>query len=566
MHSTSLLSEDSESDSLDETSDRTSLLHKKPYSPANLNGKYNVKNEPNNNHYDKTNAPISKQKQKKILKDVKIKSVKDGLKLLEEHDLAKKRRAIWYQVMAISAVAMLHGMSVVPAFWNSLLLNIYEIKTQSVTLGLVVVCYIISCFISPAITNRLPLKLTLVIGCLSASAFTAARLFPKLYIMIPASIFMGITLAPFYSTIFKYICNLSTQYEGYQGYSYKDSVYTFTSVCFGWICCSPAWLSLLHIIIYNIVGGDQYDSVDYTRVDCGFSYIWDWSENNKQQTLSPEVHSIQALLGSCLVCTLGGILLILIVLQNYKVPEYHTHTPKHQSSCSFFAEFLVETNHLLLIPIYLGTAAFEIFCYTLFGQTFVTCNFGSDAMYQTMLCMSMVAALTSIPASAAYRKVSGAKVMIPMFSLSVVILLVLSFGGYMPYALHFVMISILGILSFVLTSYVTATTMCKCSTKPDISLCFYHMARSFVFLLVFVTVKLQGDNSTITIAIVGMTAIGLFCYVLLELRLKMLEKDEKADVHGSYVLLDKAPWIPEIDPTTVKSTEKLDQRMYEDDE
>jgi hypothetical protein len=76
----------------------------------------------------------------------------------------------------------------------------------------------------------------------------------------------------------------------------------------------------------------------------------------------------QALLGSCLVCTLGGILLILIVLQNYKVPEYHTHTPKHQSSCSFFAEFLVETNHLLLIPIYLGTAAFEIFCYTLFGQ------------------------------------------------------------------------------------------------------------------------------------------------------------------------------------------------------
>jgi membrane protein implicated in regulation of membrane protease activity len=55
--------------------------------------------------------------------------------------------------------------------------------------------------------------------------------------------------------------------------------------------------------------------------------------------------------------------------------------------------------------------------------------------------------------------VSGAKVMIPMFSLSVVILLVLSFGGYMPYALHFVMISILGILSFVLTSYVTGTVL-----------------------------------------------------------------------------------------------------------
>lgn len=373
------VSDSSDSDSQD-SDDQSALLKKHEtnkgagHSRKQVKYKTEVRKDENENNNRKPKIPPCSPPNGvlKKLKKTKIKSVKDGMKQLEKHELEKKRRTILYQLMVTSAIAMLHGLSVLPYFWYTIFLNVHELKTQTISMWCLLVAYILSYAISPFIIQRLSLKWTLSIGSIAGALFVAVRFLPKLYLVIPGSILVGLTIGPFYTAIHSHICHLSTQYEAYHGGTYKEAVFKFTAIFNGWTSCTPLWLSVLHIVIFNIVGGDNSDDILSPGQDCGYSYLWDWSTSAAVANgLSPEFHSVQALLGSCLVCALGALLLTIVALADYKAPihlksSYAGDALKGEIHSNL--EQLKNSNLMLMFPLFFGIGMLELFCYTLYGQ------------------------------------------------------------------------------------------------------------------------------------------------------------------------------------------------------
>ena len=320
----------------------------------------------NNNQTDKKSKVITKKK-KKDKNRVQVKSVKDGVKQLEKHELVRKRRAIIYQLAATAVVAMLHGLSMVPFFWNSVLLNVYDLTTQTVTLWCFFGGLLFSCMLIPVTLKKVPMKWILCSGCVTATLFSCARFYPKLYLMIPASALHGLTLGPFYTAVFSHISKLSIQHEGYQGKPYRETVIAFTAVCTGILSCAPFLLALFRVIILKVIGASHPD-VAPTSAECGFNYLWNWMDKFKAQNgLSPELYEIQAVLGACLICSLGGIVLIFVVLEEYHLPS-HEMGERPQQQFTMICEKLKDANHILLFPIAFAVGMFETFCYTLYAQ------------------------------------------------------------------------------------------------------------------------------------------------------------------------------------------------------
>ena len=92
-------------------------------------------------------------------------------------------------------------------------------------------------------------------------------------------------------------------------------------------------------------------------------------------------------------------------------------------------------------------------------------------------------------------------------------------------------------------------------SKIEVSLTVFHLGKTTAYLLTFALVRYHGDNSTCTGAVLAALLIGLICYVVLELRLRLQQPSEQmvGQSVGAYVLLEskKAPWLPTVDPTSV---------------
>lgn len=92
-----------------------------------------------------------------------------------------------------------------------------------------------------------------------------------------------------------------------------------------------------------------------------------------------------------------------------------------------------------------------------------------------------------------------------------------------------------------------------------------HFSRALSVLTIFLIIRYQGDNSLVCLVTIAMAVIATVCHVILEIKLGLDEKGEKAngESNGQYVLLDQPNWLPEVNPTHVNqdSISELVQKL-----
>ena len=294
--------------------------------------------------------------------------------LREKRDSLFKRRSIVYQLMATSVIVMLHGISFLPYFWNNGLMNIRGLGEQTATQWAVLLGFALSCLYTPSMLYRVQMRWTMACGCTIAAVFSVARFYPSVWTLLPCGLLLGLSLGPFYASAGRHVARLACLYEGYQGAAYEQTVITFTAVFFACLSFSPLWISILHIVLFDltplIVDPGRLALPDY---DCGFYYLWNFDDvYGKVNGLAPELHdALAGQLGSCLICTAAGVLLAITALQDIPFPKTGNaliSREKVKDEVKEVTKQIRDANFVLLFPINLCLGFLETFCYTIFVQ------------------------------------------------------------------------------------------------------------------------------------------------------------------------------------------------------
>ena len=276
--------------------------------------------------------------------------------------------------MATSVVVMLHGISYMPFFWNNSLMNIRSLNEQTATQWSVLAAYCVSCLYTPSFLYRVQMRWTMACGCLVATLFSVARFYPSMYTLAPCGVLLGLSLGPFYSAAGRHVARLSCLYEGHAGSRYEDTVKAFTPVFFACAQFSPLWVSLLHVVLFDL----SHFVVDpYRRLPppgaCGFFYMWDFETGfGPTNGMAPEIHdALAAQLGSCLICTIGGVVLSITALQEVEFPRTGNELISKErvtEEVKQVSQKIRDSSFCLLFPVFVCVGLLETFCFSLFVQ------------------------------------------------------------------------------------------------------------------------------------------------------------------------------------------------------
>ena len=337
--------------------------------------KLNIPSPKENDNKTEENKPGKGKPSKRAKKeDMSVAAAQTLGDLKEAREALFKRRTIVYQLMATCVVVMLHGISFLPYFWSNSLMNIRSIREQTATQWSVLLAYIVSCFYTPSFLYRVQMRWTMACGCLIATLFSVARFYPTLITLVPCGILLGLSLGPFYSAAGRHVARLASLYEGYRGSMYEDTVKAFTPVFFACAQFSPVWVSLLHVVLFDL----SHFVLDPHRLlppsgSCGFFYIWDFKSGyGPTNGMAPEIHdALTAQLGSCLICTIGGVLLSITALQEVEFPRTGNELISKERVTEEVKQVSLkirDSSFCLLFPIFVCVGFLETYCFSLYVQ------------------------------------------------------------------------------------------------------------------------------------------------------------------------------------------------------
>lgn len=284
---------------------------------------------------------------------------------MEEVAHHQKRNKILFQLICSSAVIMLQLQGGMSWFWNSLLLNITGIDSQTVVMWSFVTGYLSSCVLSVYLSDRLPCKWTLALGSFISLLYSAARVVPNLYFATVAAFIFGLSVTPFFSAASTQISRLADAHEGYKGGKYHLALSHFIGLTCACLNFAPTWFAILHSVI-----GLSEDPV--TRLHkperCGFDFVWWWPDPSMARDgVAADHYGQQPLLGAAMVSAFGGLTIAALILTEMPLPSSRSTITDPETSSSIRTR-LADARFLILFPITFSASTYQVFCYTVFLQ------------------------------------------------------------------------------------------------------------------------------------------------------------------------------------------------------
>ncbi|CAF1283621.1 unnamed protein product [Rotaria sordida] len=285
-----------------------------------------------------------------------------------EHSLPKIRRKTDFTILCLTFILVYTSYNAVTNLQSS----IHTDNTIGYhSLAIISGCSILSCLI---FTNPLIFiggyKWTIVLAQFGFLIYIAANMYPKVWLMHPASVFCGLFRAGFWTALSAYITDLGTSKQA--GPITDAVINKYFGIFFSAFQTSQIWGNLVAYILYGIFMGLIFISIVLVIIMLDQKRKW---------------KSI--------------VLLKLILVLAYDAHMFVDATPKHLLIDS--RHFIVSTfkqmksiKQLLLLPLAFWIGTSEAFLFGIFTSSFITCTVGLPYVGLIMITYGVTASVCSV--------------------------------------------------------------------------------------------------------------------------------------------------------------------------
>ncbi|XP_046556060.1 protein unc-93 homolog A-like [Haliotis rubra] len=262
---------------------------------------------------------------------------------------------------------------------------------------------ILSGILTPSFIKLVGPKWSLVVAWACHCVYTACNFYPTWATLIPASIVVGASAGPMWTSQGLYITASGMRLSKISGEKLHAVLSKLNGVFFMCYECTQVTGNLISSLVLKQGSLTQSDNV--TQI-CGADDC-PTSGNTTTDLAEPEPHIVYTLLGIFLACDVIALVLTLFFLPQFKktsTPEDSTEQPPGigRTLLSWFTA-LSDPKLLLLVIFFLSSAMSQGILFADYTKAFISCSLGVSMVGYVMACHGVVTAVVAIVTSQAAK-------------------------------------------------------------------------------------------------------------------------------------------------------------------
>ncbi|XP_064597882.1 protein unc-93 homolog A-like [Liolophura sinensis] len=405
-----------------------------------------------------------------------------------------------------------------------------EAGLGTVSLSALYACIILSGTLAPVCISKIGAKWSLVAAWVSHCLYTGANFYPRWATLVPASVLVGALAGPLWTSQSVYLTHQAYVYADASGEASSAVLSKFNGIFFTLFETTQITGNLISSLVLK-EQPDPGDAYNVTSANVTLTCGADDCPTSANATAieEPPTYVVYTLLGVFLALDIIGLVMTIAFLPslNRKPPKEELSVLKSALSCG---KLLTDSKMFLLVPLISFMAMEQGILWSEFTKSYISCALGVGMVGYIM---AAYGGSTTIFAFLFSRlaECTGRYVMFGLAgSVNMAILVLLLYWQPTSDAIpiYFVLVIVWGLAEGIWQTQSNALVALVFHESPDPAFANYHTWKAVGFTVTFAYSSFLCVSTKLYVGI-GLLALGMLCYVIVEVKLKVGQSSE-----GSY--------------------------------